>query len=143
MTLAFPPGRHGRATVKTILVIDDDEAVLRSYGLLLGRLGHRVLLAGDGEKARRDPDSLRGVDLLILDERMPGTTGLDLLAAMRSRWGAAGAAPAPPLAVLLVSALLSDDLKRRAAGLGVAEVIEKPVNPARLLASVRAALGEG
>ena len=92
-----------RQAGRTILVIDDDRAVLESYGRLLRRLGHSVLLADDGDLVRSDPESLRGVDLLILDYRMPGTNGLDLLAALRlrsperSRWPAA----------LLISALLN------------------------------------
>lgn len=121
---------------RTILVIDDDPAVLESYGRLLRRLGHSVLLADDGDRVRGDPESLRGVDLLILDYRMPGTNGLDLLAALRMRPSGGAGCPA----ALLISALLSDDLRARAARLGVVEIIEKPVEPARLVASVRAAL---
>ena len=122
---------------KTILVIDDDPAVLRAYGRLLGRLGHTVLLSGDGEVACHDAESVRAVDLVILDQRMPGATGLEILARLRRCWPLAGGSPA----VFLVSAFLTDDLKERARGLGVAEVLEKPVPPGRLLASVLAVLG--
>jgi len=128
---------------KTILVVDDDPAVLQSYGRLLRRLGHRVLLAEDSERVRADPESLRGVDLLILDQRMPKTSGLDLLASLRGRGSAAtgggGAIRALP-AVILISAFLSEELRDRAARLGVAQVIEKPVDASHLRASVRAAL---
>jgi DNA-binding response OmpR family regulator len=118
---------------KTILVVDDDPSVLESYGRLLRRLGHRVLLSEDSEEVRIDPDSLRDVDLVILDQRMPRTSGLTLLGSLRRR---SGVVPA----VILISAYLSDDLKDEAARLGVVEVIEKPVDPKHLLASVRAAL---
>jgi len=121
---------------KTILIIDDDPAVLQSYGHLLRRLGHAVRLLGDPDQARRDPGVLSGVDLVILDERMPGVTGLDLLAALKARRPAGASAPA----VILISALLSDELREKAHRLGVGEVIEKPVNPQRLLESVRTAL---
>jgi CheY-like chemotaxis protein len=125
-----------REARRTILVIDDDPAVLESYGRLLRRLGHSVLLADDGDRVRGDPESLRGVDLLILDYRMPGTNGLDLLAALRQRPQEGSGRPA----ALLISALLSDELRARASRLGVVEIIEKPVDAARLIASVRAAL---
>lgn len=122
---------------RMILVVDDDPAVLQSYGRLLRRLGCQVVLSEDSEKVRTDPDSLCGVDLLILDQRMPKTTGLDLLAGLRRRGaGVAGCFPA----VILISAFLSDDLRERASRLGVAEVIEKPINTAHLLESVRAVL---
>ncbi len=123
---------------KTILIVDDDQAVLRSYERLLRRLGHRILLANDSDRVRVDARSLEGVDLLILDQRMPRTSGLDLLSSLRRRVGEGGQAPV----VLLISAYLSQDLRDRAAHLGVAEVIEKPVDTRRLLESVRAVLGD-
>ena len=129
---------------KTILVVDDDPAVLQSYGRLLRRLGHRVLLSEDSERVRTDPDSLRGVDLLILDQRMPHTSGLALLDSLRRRrsvacGGDGGCAGGVPV-VILISAFLSDDIRDEATRLGVVQVIEKPVDAARLLALVRAAL---
>jgi two-component system response regulator FixJ len=130
---------------RVILVIDDDPAVLRSYGHLFQRLGCQVLLVDDSDTVLSDPDSLRGVDVMILDQRMPKTTGLDLLACLRRR-GAGGTdtqvAPASHPAVILISAYLSEAIRERAARLGVIEVIEKPVDTAHLLACVRAALAE-
>ena len=128
---------------KTILVVDDDPAVLQSYGRLLRRLGHRVLLSEDSEKVMTDPESLQEIDLLILDQRMPHTSGLALLAGLRRRVAAAlgtqGTAGGVPT-VILISAFLSHELRVEAARLGVVEVIEKPIDTAHLLASVRAAL---
>jgi len=121
---------------KTILVIDDDPAVLKSYGRLLKRLGHPIRLLGDVDEARRDPGILEDVELLILDQRMPGLSGLDLLAVLRR--GAERGAAGPK--VLLISAFLSDDLRTRAARLGVLEVLEKPIDPQRLLRVVRSSL---
>jgi serine protease Do len=122
---------------KTILVIDDDPAVLRSYGMLLERLGHRVLLVAGGEEASRDPGALAEADLVILDERMPGVGGLDLLEALRGKCAlSTGRGPA----VLLISGSACSELAARAARLGVGVLIEKPVDPLRLLDSVRQAL---
>jgi DNA-binding response OmpR family regulator len=121
---------------KTILVVDDDPAVLQSYGRLLRRLGHRVLLSEDSDKVGSDPESVREIDLLILDQRMPRTSGLALLASLRARDGQGRRGPA----VILISAVLSRELRTEAARLGVVEVIEKPVDNAHLLATVRAAL---
>src|SRR5881628_3743635 len=121
---------------KTILVVDDDPAVLESYG--------RVLLSEDSERVRTDPDRLSGIDLLILDQRMPRTSGLALLDSLRRRVAAVRGDQGAPVgvvpAVILISALPSDELRDEAARLGVAEVIEKPVDTRHLLASVRAAL---
>lgn len=124
---------------KTILILDDDRAVLEAYGRLLKRLGCRIVLTDDPGRLLADPAQLEGIDLMILDQRMPQTTGLDLLARLRH---APSARPVPRPAVLLISALMDDDLRRRAALLGVVEVIEKPVDPLRLLSRVQAALAD-
>ncbi len=125
--------------IKTIVVVDDDPAVLLAYGRLLGRERYRVRLVGDIDAIRRDARALSRADLLILDQRMPGITGLDLLRGLRRSQEDGTAGPR----VLLISAYLDEDLRRSAARLGVAEVIEKPVDPARLLKSVRQALLAG
>ena len=130
---------------RVILVVDDDPAVLRSYGQLFRRLGCQVVLVGDTDRVLSDPDSLSGVDVMILDQRMPKTTGLDLLACLKRRSAGGnetqGAAAGHP-AVILISACLSEAIRERAARLGVVEVIEKPVDTAHLLACVRAALAD-
>ena len=129
--------------IGTILVVDDDPAVLRSYGRVLRKLGHRIVLSEDSEGVLADPRSLDGVDLLILDQRMPRTSGLALLAGLRRRAASGGDGPGPaggrPV-VILISAFLSAELRVEAARLGVAEIIEKPIDTAYLLATVRAAL---
>jgi two-component system C4-dicarboxylate transport response regulator DctD len=125
---------------KTIVVIDDDPAVLQAYGRLLQRLGHHVVLIGDVEKARRDPILLHRADLLIVDQRMPRVTGLELLRSLRPDHLPAGAAIGPR--VLLISAYLDEGLRAAADRLGVFEVIEKPVDASHFVRSVRAALAE-
>ena len=130
---------------RVILVVDDDQAVLRSYGHLFRRLGCQVVLVADTDRVLSDPDSLRGVDVMILDQRMPKTTGLDLLACLRRRTSGGNdgrGADAGRPAVILISAYLSEAIKERAARLGVTEIIEKPVDTSHLLASVRAALAD-
>ncbi|MFQ5877417.1 MAG: response regulator [Acidobacteriota bacterium] len=123
--------------MSTILIIDDDQAVLQAYGCLLRRRGHRVILVRDPDEVRGSPDPLRDVDLVILDQRMPRTTGIELLRTLRrARAPRGGAAPA----VLLVSAYLNEEIRREALELGVAEVIEKPVDPELLLRRVRESL---
>ncbi|MFA5027746.1 MAG: sigma-54 dependent transcriptional regulator [Candidatus Methylomirabilota bacterium] len=65
-----------------ILVVDDDEGVRWALSRALERAGYRVGLATDGpagEAAASDP----GVDLVLLDIRLPGRDGLAVLAAIR------------------------------------------------------------
>ncbi len=119
------------------MVVEDDPAALQSYGRLLRRLGHRVLLAGDCDQARHDLETTGDVDLLILDNQMPAICGLEFLASLRRVWRGG---PSP--VVLLVSAFLSADLRSKAQLLGVTEILEKPVDPQRFLDRVRIALAD-
>jgi DNA-binding NtrC family response regulator len=68
-----------------VLVVDDDAAVADEHARLLRSLGHRaeVETLPEGVEARlaRDP----GIELLLLDLRMPGLSGLDLLHRIRAR----------------------------------------------------------
>jgi signal transduction histidine kinase len=69
--------------MKTILLIDDDEAILDTFSLALKRPGRRVLTASSGEAgialARQHLP-----DLIISDINMPGTDGRSVLQAMRT-----------------------------------------------------------
>ena len=62
----------------TILVVDDDERLRRTLGVLVRSLGHEDLTAIDVATAEATLKE-REVDLVISDLRMPGGSGLDLL----------------------------------------------------------------
>src|SRR6185503_17209054 len=115
---------------KTITVIEDDPAALATYGRLLGKLGHRVVLRPASCDAAEEPAALLASDLLILDQQMPGLSGLDPLERLRR------IAPKFSGRALLVTAFADAALRARAARLGVEAVIDKPVDPSRLLGTV-------
>ena len=68
---------------ETILLVDDDAAVLRTHARLIGRLGYRVHRAVGGENAvkfiREHP-----ADLIVLDLLMPGMDGIETLRQLRT-----------------------------------------------------------
>jgi two-component system response regulator AtoC len=118
-----------RAAGYTVLVVDDDPSVLATYGRLLRRAGYRTLTEADPCCALQEGQAGDGVDLLLLDHRMPGMDGLTLLAELRRRQCKARC--------ILVSAYLNDDVRNRAATLGVDRVLEKPVDVALLRSVIR------
>jgi CheY-like chemotaxis protein len=102
-----------------VLVVDDDPAVLSTYRRMLRRAGFEAVTEADPLKVLENGHA-DGIDLLLLDYRMPGLDGLSLLAELRRRECTAPA--------ILVSAYLNEDLVSQARMLGVAMTLEKPVD---------------
>ena len=106
-----------------VLVVDDDQAVLSTYRRLLQRSGFEPVTVADPLEVLAK-DHSNGVHLVLLDYRMPGLDGLSLLAELRRRECSVPA--------ILVSAYLSEDVVSQARMLGVAHVLEKPVDVSAL-----------
>jgi len=69
-----------RAKIK-VLIADDHQATRELLGQLLGQEGFEIVLAADGDEAS---DRLgEGIDLAILDLKMPGRSGMDVLRELR------------------------------------------------------------
>lgn len=103
-----------------ILVVDDDPSVLATYRRLLSRSGYTTLTEDDPGRLLAGENLDPGVNLLLLDYKMPGMDGLTLLAELRRRNVAARC--------IMISAYLNPDVRSRALELGVDEVMEKPVD---------------
>jgi CheY-like chemotaxis protein len=71
-----------RANPFHILIVDDDAALLNLEATILGREGHWVETAKDGEAAWQALQSGH-FDLLVTDNRMPGISGLALVRQLR------------------------------------------------------------
>jgi len=104
----------------TVLVVDDDPSVLATYRRLLNRAGYTTVTENDPLKVLDNGYEDSGPDLLLLDYRMPGMDGLSLLAELRRRECRAHC--------ILLSAYLNDDVRSQAKMLGVARILEKPVD---------------
>jgi two-component system, LuxR family, response regulator FixJ len=119
--------------VPTIFIVDDDDAVrdslkllLESCGMTVAEYGSTAAFAGGYRPGPRQ--------CLILDQHLPGTTGLDFLASLDgSRL---------PLPVILLTGRGDRALRERAAALGVTAYLEKPVGSNALLDAIAHALGD-
>ena len=110
-----------------LLVVDDDHAFRLSTAALLRADGHEVDVASDASGA---VDSLRArsYDLVLLDLRMPGIDGLQLVETLRI-WGEA-------VPVLMISGYGTVESAVRAMHLGTDDFLTKPVEPDVLSARV-------
>ncbi|NQD94089.1 response regulator, partial [Pseudomonas sp. CrR25] len=69
----------------TLLLVDDEENILKSLRRLLRNEPYQILTASGGEQALQLLDQ-QPVDLVISDARMPGMDGASLLTAVQQRW---------------------------------------------------------
>ena len=117
-----------------ILVVDDQAANLRVVSSLLMREGYSVTTAANGDEAlARYAESVP--DMILLDMRMPGMDGFEVLAALREQ------DPAMQVPVVFVTAAHDRDLLLRAFDVGAVDYVTKPFLPEELLARVNAHIG--
>lgn len=106
-------------SIPTLLIVDDDPDLLSMLKELLEEHKYRVLSAGDGIEAL-EVLAEHAVDCVISDVRMPRMTGVQLLAAMRSR----GFHGVP----LILASGFSDVTRQSAIALGAIDLLSKPYN---------------
>jgi CheY-like chemotaxis protein len=112
---------------KTILWVDDEAELLEPHRLLLTDKGYQVRSATNADDAlellRRHP-----IDLVLLDEQMPGTRGLDAYRDIREM--------APALPVVMVTKSEEDATLKEAIGANIRDYLVKPVTPRQVLTVV-------
>ena len=118
---------------ETILIVEDDPALLRMSTRILRSAGYKVLMAAEGAEALRVLEYHEGpVDLLLTDVVMPGMGGRELagwLADIR-----------PEIKVLYTSGYTDDAILRHGVLERTAHFISKPYKRADLTRKVRAVL---
>lgn len=114
-----------RPVERTILIVDDDPALLELAAAALEPLGCSVRTAADAASALDALADGRPA-LLVLDLRLPGMPGLELLERVSRSPSLTG------LPVLVVTAWAQREMLDRARALGAAAVMTKPYSPAEL-----------
>jgi DNA-binding NtrC family response regulator len=118
----------------SILLADDEEKILKRLGRALRDEGHEVVEASSGREAQRHL-SERQFDLVVVDNVMPGLSGLDLIKEVASTLPE----QERPLMVMM-TAHGSTQIVREAFKLGVEDFLEKPFEIDELLALARRAV---
>ena len=119
--------------VTTILLVDDDPAILHTLGMRLRSAGYSVVMASDGRKA---VDLAFGVmpDLIILDINLPGRIGFSVSRMLKLD------VRARRIPILMLTARDQEEDLRLGALTGADAYVTKPYDPHSLLATVRSLL---
>jgi len=114
---------------RTVAVVDYDDAVRDSLQFLLEAAGVPVVTYGSAAQFLNEA-AINDISCLVVDQHMPDKTGLQLVSCLRRR--------GMMLQVALITGSPSADLLRLASELGIAKVLEKPLDDEMLLQFIEA-----
>ncbi len=117
-----------------ILVVDDEENIRKSLKMILEYEGWQFLEAADGEEALEIIEETVGLDLVLLDVKLPGKDGLEVLTEIKKR-------PYSPQ-VIMISGHGTIQTAVEATKRGAFDFLEKPLQRERVLLSIRNALNQ-
>jgi two-component system nitrogen regulation response regulator NtrX len=117
--------------MKTILVVDDDKSVRDSLKMILEYEHYEVEFAENGEQGLQKLERLP-VDIVLLDVKMSGMDGIEVLAKIRQR--------NERLPVLMISGHGTIETAVEATKLGAFDFLSKPLDRDKLLVTIRNAL---
>lgn len=123
-------------TARTVLLVEDSDAIRDAFTILLEDAGYTVLGAGTGEDALRLAAE-RLPDLMLLDMGLPDMTGLDVVRQVKADAGTAG------IAVVAVTGRDEAADRRACLAAGCAAYIVKPVNTQKLVRDLPGFMGDG
>jgi CheY-like chemotaxis protein len=130
---AAAPAFGARGGSETLLLVEDDEVVLRVAVRTLVRAGYRVLTAGNGAEALALLDGHRDeVALVVTDVVMPVMTGSELARQLERT--------APALPILFLSGYADEAIVRQGAIKPGSPFLQKPFTVDALVAKVRSVL---
>lgn len=118
--------------LRRLLIVEDDPELSTGLLLYLESQGFEVTLVNDGDKGLQQAVSLPSFDLIVLDAKLPGRNGFDVLREARSR--------GVSTPILMLTGLGGHDDKMRGFELGADDYLTKPFSTEELLARVQAIL---
>ncbi len=113
-----------------ILIVDDEEKIRDTLGLVLAKEHYDLEYAADGESALRQADGLCP-DVILLDVHMPGMDGFEVTRRLRSN---------PKLAdvpILILTSLSDSDSRLLGLEAGADDYLTKPIASIELIARLR------
>jgi CheY-like chemotaxis protein len=119
---------------KRVLIVDDEENIRELSRLALESAGYEVGEAGTGLEAFAIIGSDESWDAVLLDQKMPGMVGTEILRRLKVML--------PAARVIMMTAFASVDLAVEAMKLGATDFVRKPMTPEILRNALSAALAK-
>ena len=116
----------------TVLIVEDDARLLATLEIHLREAGYQTAATRTADQAEHFLEQHPGADLVLLDVRLPGRSGVDLIESLKKH------SSLPPTILMSGEATMTETL--RALELGVLDFLEKPFRRERLLRSIDLAL---
>ena len=118
---------NNRHLAPLILIIDDEDAIIKTLGNLLEDDGFRVVSVSDPRLAIKFVGELIP-DVVLMDVFMPGLNGIDLLTLLKKEF--------PSQSVIMISGYSTISIALEALKAGAADFIEKPFNVDELIKKI-------
>ena len=115
-------------TTGHLLWVDDEIEMLRAHIIFLEKKGYDVTTVNNGNDAIEECRK-RNFDLVLLDEMMPGITGLETLQQIKD------ISPSTP--IVMVTKSEEENIMDQAIGQKIADYLIKPVNPNQILLALK------
>ena len=117
-----------------ILLVDDESNIRMTVKMALEHAGHTLVTASDGVEGLERFGDGSAFDVVLLDQRMPGMEGLQVLREMRRR--------RPDTRIIMATAFGTIDLAVEAMKAGATDFLRKPFTTETLRGAVHSALQE-
>lgn len=117
-----------------VLIVDDEALLARTLSQAFREAGYEVVTAGSAEQAGEAVATRSPFDLMILDNRLPGRSGLDFLQGLGER---------QQTRVVLMTAYDTEETQRRSVDLKVDLYLRKPFDLSALLSKASALFEKG
>ena len=111
-----------------LLWVDDEIEQLRAHIMFLEKKGYEIVTVSNGTDAI-DQCRQRNFDLVLLDEQMPGISGLETLRKLKEI--------NPSITVVMVTKSEEENIMEQAIGQKIADYLIKPVNPNQILLTLK------
>ena len=123
---------------KNILIIDDEELIIRSLKMLLEKSGYIVYIAKNGQDATELVDG-EDFDLIIADIRMPGMNGVETIQSINKNLQQRKTEKIP---TIFITGYVDEEVEQQAKALEPVAYIFKPFDIEKMISVVEEVLSQ-